>query len=111
MSGTHIGGVRTAKTNKEKYGSDYYKSIGRRGGMASDKGGFKSRPDLAKIAGAKGGKNSRRGPAISDEKKLQIKCYIVDHPDATQKEIASACDTNVYMVAKMNRELKDAWSY
>ena len=60
MSGTRIGGLRTKETNIAKYGEDYYKNIGRLGGKASTTGGFAANRELARIAGAKGGRISRR---------------------------------------------------
>jgi len=40
MSGTSKGGYRTAATNKNLYGSDFYRRIGRMGGAAKVKKGF-----------------------------------------------------------------------
>lgn len=60
MAGTRKGGIRTGKTNKERYGDDFYKEIGRRGGSISRGGGFAKNPELAREAGAKGGRASRR---------------------------------------------------
>lgn len=63
MPGTKIGGQKAAATNKKKYGSDFYSNIGRKGGKNGHTGGFAANPELARIAGHKGGKKSRRGPA------------------------------------------------
>lgn len=63
MSGTKAGGLKAAQTNLEKYGKDFYRNIGRTGGQNGHTGGFYANPALARIAGAKGGKISRRGPA------------------------------------------------
>lgn len=63
MAGTKAGGRKAAITNKMKYGQDYYENIGRKGGTNGHTGGFASNPELAKIAGAKGGRKSKRGPA------------------------------------------------
>lgn len=63
MAGTIEGGRKAAKTNKEKYGNDFYANIGRRGGRNGHTGGFASNPDLARRAGRKGGKISKRGKA------------------------------------------------
>ena len=62
MSGTKVGGAKAAETNKKRYGSDWYARIGRIGGQNGNTGGFAANPELAKIAGSKGGKISRRGP-------------------------------------------------
>lgn len=63
MAGTKSGGVKARNTNYEKYGEDFYKNIGRRGGKNGHTGGFAANHELAKIAGAKGGKISKRGLA------------------------------------------------
>ena len=63
MAGTKEGGKKAAITNKKTYGSDYYAEIGRKGGRNGHTGGFAADPELARIAGAKGGRKSRRGPA------------------------------------------------
>jgi len=63
MAGTKVGGKKAAVTNKTKYGRDFYAEIGRKGGMNGHTGGFAANPALAKIAGAKGGRISRRGKA------------------------------------------------
>lgn len=63
MAGTKEGGKKAAKTNMERHGEDFYRNIGRQGGRSGHTGGFAANPTLAKIAGAKGGRISRRGPA------------------------------------------------
>lgn len=74
MSGTSTGGVKAAQTNKTRYGSDFYRIIGAKGGSISRGGGFAQDnrtilqklmgvPKLASVAGAKGGHISKRGPA------------------------------------------------
>ncbi|MDR1033130.1 MAG: hypothetical protein LBL84_03945 [Candidatus Nomurabacteria bacterium] len=68
MAGTINGGIKAAKTNKEKYGKEFYARIGAIGGQRGHTGGFAANPELAKIAGSIGGKISRRGPA-KDKKK------------------------------------------
>jgi general stress protein YciG len=62
MAGTKEGGKRAAATIKAKHGSDFYKKIGAFGGSQGHTGGFYANRELARIAGAKGGKISRRGP-------------------------------------------------
>lgn len=64
MAGTKAGGLKAAETNKRKYGSDWYSRIGKKGGKNGHTGGFAANPELARAAGAKGGRISRRGPAI-----------------------------------------------
>lgn len=63
MAGTKEGGKKAAATNKRKYGADFYARIGAKGGRNGTTGGFAANPELARIAGAKGGRISRRGKA------------------------------------------------
>lgn len=60
MAGTVRGGRRAAQTNKQRYGLNFYEVIGRKGGSISRGGGFAKNPDLARVAGQKGGRASRR---------------------------------------------------
>lgn len=71
MSGTRNGGQKAAKTNKELYGEDFYRNIGAKGGRNGHTGGFAANPALARIAGAKGGRASRRRPAKDDIEKAE----------------------------------------
>lgn len=63
MAGTKAGGIKAAATNKAKYGEDYYRELGRKGGRNGHTGGFAANPQLARIAGSIGGKISKRGKA------------------------------------------------
>lgn len=72
MAGTIAGGRKAAITNRKKQGADFYARIGRMGGKNGHKGGFASEKvgkdgltgaERAKLAGAKGGAISKRGPA------------------------------------------------
>lgn len=60
MAGTKAGGKAAASTNKTKYGSDFYAKIGAKGGKNGRTGGFYANRELARVAGAKGGRVSRR---------------------------------------------------
>lgn len=60
MAGTKAGGKAAATTNQTKYGSDFYAKIGAKGGKKGKTGGFYANRELARIAGAKGGRISRR---------------------------------------------------
>jgi len=60
MAGTKAGGQAAAATNKAKYGPDFYARIGAAGGKKGRTGGFFANRDLAREAGAKGGRISRR---------------------------------------------------
>ena len=62
MPGTKAGGLKAAMKNK-KNDPDFYRKIGRIGGRNGHTGGFAANPELARVAGAKGGRVSRRGPA------------------------------------------------
>ena len=66
MAGTKQGGIKAAKTNKNRHGRDFYAAIGRKGGKISRGGGFAANRELASMAGRKGGKISRRGKATKD---------------------------------------------
>lgn len=59
MSGTVSGGLRASRTNKIKYGDNFYKQIGRLGGLAKVPKGFSMMPkEKVSAAGRKGGKVS-----------------------------------------------------
>lgn len=61
MSGTREGGLKTVITTKQRYGDDFYKKIGHKGGSTLGlKKGFAANHDLAVSAGRKGGIVSRR---------------------------------------------------
>lgn len=60
MAGTKQGGKSAASTNKSKYGADFYARIGAMGGKKGKTGGFYANRELARVAGAKGGRISRR---------------------------------------------------
>ncbi len=66
MSGTRRGGMKAAATNKMRYGAQFYETIGRMGGRKSRGGGFAKNPELARVAGQKGGKASRRRKASTE---------------------------------------------
>jgi uncharacterized protein len=65
MAGTTDGGKKAAARNKAKYGSDFYAKIGAMGGKKGKTGGFYANRDLARIAGAKGGRISRRTKKVA----------------------------------------------
>jgi hypothetical protein len=60
MAGTKMGGKAAATTNKLKYGTDFYSRIGSIGGKKGHTGGFFVNRDLAREAGRRGGRISRR---------------------------------------------------
>lgn len=72
MAGTTAGGRKAAAKNKALYGSDFYASIGAKGGKLGRSGGFASDKkgtdgltgrERARLAGSKGGRISRRTKA------------------------------------------------
>ena len=94
MAGTKAGGAKSAVANKLRHGKDFYARIGRMGGKKGTTGGFASDKkgkdgltgyERAKIAGAKGGKLSRRGPAkrLTEDEIETIKAEIKEADDAT----------------------------
>ncbi len=62
MAGTKAGGLKAAAKNKAK-DPNFYARIGAKGGKNGVTGGFAANPELARIAGAKGGRISRRRKA------------------------------------------------
>lgn len=97
MTATHEGGLKTAETNKRKYGENYYRNIGRKGGSVSHRSTryFAMHPEVARTAGAKGGSRSRRGPAkkkpiiedapIIPKERLTASSKFVEHVDTKKK--------------------------
>lgn len=72
MPGTKTGGLKARETNLKKYGKEFYRIIGSKGGQNGHTGGFAARPELARTAGAKGGRISRRtGKTTGDRKEKE----------------------------------------
>lgn len=76
MSGTKIGGLKAAYTNRLKYGIHFYEMIGARGGRNGHTGGFASDKvgndgltgqQRASLYGKIGGRKSKRGKKVCDE--------------------------------------------
>lgn len=65
MSGTLAGGRKAAKANIERHGQNYYSELGKLGGKAKHNKprGFAANPELARLAGKRGGELSKRGPS------------------------------------------------
>ena len=57
---TKSGGSKIRQTIEERYGKDYWRKIGSKGGKATGMKGFALNPELARIAGKKGGTKSTR---------------------------------------------------
>lgn len=62
MAGTKAGGIKAAAKNLAR-DPDFYAKIGKIGGRNGTTGGFATNRELARIAGQKGGRKSRRGPS------------------------------------------------
>ena len=69
MSGSQLAGKKAAAKNLAKH-PDFYKKIGQRGGRHGTNGGFAANPELARIAGAKGGR-ARRVSRKKKSKKVE----------------------------------------
>lgn len=65
--GTREGGLRAAITNKANHGEDFYRHVGRKGGLVktTKPKGFAANRELARRAGAVGGRISRRPKAVA----------------------------------------------
>lgn len=68
MAGTKAGGARAAEKIKQKYGADFYARIGSEGGKKGRTGGFYANRELAREAGRKGGRISRRRPKSAEDR-------------------------------------------
>ena len=62
MAGTVAGGRKAAEKNLQR-DPNFYAKIGAKGGQNGHTGGFAANPELARVAGAKGGRISRRRKA------------------------------------------------
>lgn len=72
MPGNKTGGLKARETNLKKYGKEFYRIIGSKGGQNGHTGGFAANPELARTAGALGGKKSRRtGKTTGDRKEKE----------------------------------------
>lgn len=60
MAGNKTTGEKARDTNYARHGKDFYKRIGAIGGRKGTTGGFFANRELARIAGARGGRISRR---------------------------------------------------
>lgn len=69
-SGTKIGGKKAAARNLQKYGENFYRMIGSKGGQKKQvRKGFAMNPALASMAGAKGGRISKRTGRTTGQRK------------------------------------------
>lgn len=86
MSGTRIGGAKAAKKNLAR-DPDFYRKIGSLGGRAKGHKGFATNIELAKRAGAKGGKKSRRTGVHTGQGKKKEYYYNGDGNIKVRKDI------------------------
>lgn len=114
--GTKEGKIATEKWKKtmvKKYGSitNKMREIGRIGGQNGKgpdyKGGFAGNPELARKAGAKGGKISRRGPSNKTQKLIdanytKISLMVMDNHSV--KDIAEETGIPKHLLYKFIRE-------
>lgn len=66
MAQTKEGAQKAKARNIARYGADYYKTIGAKGGSKKVRKGFATNIELAREAGKKGGTNSKRGKKLND---------------------------------------------
>ena len=103
MAGTKEGGIKASKTNKERYGDNFYAGIGAKGGRLGRTGGFAANPELAKIAGAKGGRKSRRGPGNDNPKWTMYKDEIIEEyrtGDVSMISLSRKYNIDYYLVRR-----------
>lgn len=99
MVGTKAGGLKASATCKAKYGEDFYKKAGQRGGSNGHTGGFASSHELAVEAGRKGGKVSRRGQKTTYEEMRKI--IILSIAGETIADIAKVTGKNYNTVKRI----------
>ena len=80
MAGTKAGGLKAAQKNLQK-DPNFYAKIGAKGGKNGHTGGFAANPELARIAGAKGGRISRRTKKADKEYQLTYKIPLITQGD------------------------------
>jgi hypothetical protein len=73
MGGNKLGGEKAAATIISRYGPNFYRRIGAKGGHGGRTGGFYARRDLARKAGKIGGHNSSRAGILNGQGKKSNK--------------------------------------
>lgn len=107
MAGTVEGGRKAAKTNKVLYGDGFYARIGAKGGRNGHTGGFAANPELARKAGAKGGKASKRG--LSSQSSRYERTMLLMHTEGfSMADIARELDLPYYVVSYYFRKRRKA---
>lgn len=69
MAGTKAGAKKASNTMRKRYGDDYYHRIGKVGGQNGRTGGFYANREVARNAGAKGGRISNRAGVKNKNKR------------------------------------------
>ena len=77
MAGTKAGAKKASNTMKKRYGDDYYHRIGKVGGQNGRTGGFYANSELARSAGAKGSRISKRG-SVKDKNKRPLWTLLIN---------------------------------
>ena len=90
MAGTTKGGQKARDRNIEKYGADFYAKIGAKGGKMGHTGGFFANRDLARKAGALGGRVSRRTKKIVEEPVVIAPVVSIANDDADNDNLDQA---------------------
>ena len=111
MSGTKAGGLKARQTNLKKYGKDFYRNIGHIGGTTPGRrpGGFAANPERAKLAGAKGGRNGKRGMSKDTPAKVaQIKDLLKKRAsvEVIARNLGLAPTTIKHYISRYNMEVK-----
>ena len=105
MVGTKAGGLKASATCRAKYGEDFYKINGAKGGRNGHTGGFASSHELAVEAGRKGGMKSRCGkPTSYEDLKKIINLHLAGE---TIADIAKATGKDYNTVKRLVRRV---WS-
>lgn len=104
LPGNASGGARAAETNKKKYGKDFYKIIGARGGKATGYKGFATNPKMARLAGAVGGRNSKRGKDPMRAERVKKALTLYREEGKSVEQIAKEMDLSK---ATINNYLKE----
>jgi general stress protein YciG len=82
MAGTKAGGKLAAQKNLKR-DPLFYAKIGAKGGANGRTGGFAANPELARIAGAKGGRISRRKKADTATATVPVDASSITSDDVT----------------------------
>lgn len=93
MAGTKEGGIKARKAIMERYGENYYRDLGHKGGTTS-KGalrGFATNPSLASQAGKRGGYSSKRTSVLQSRENMEKVKNYAEQGFSTQ-EIADLMD-------------------